>query len=261
MDEIPQKPEHKPEVTWGPITSVLVSIGVFFAGQILGFLLFVAGLVVLNRSTFEVVINTLSSTNPGTIYQFFNVLAVVSVTLGLLYSFMRHRGASFRSLGLRNFKWWDILLAAVTYAAYFVLFLIIATVIKGLLPGVDFDQEQKLGFSTAVSGLSLLPIFLSLVILPPLVEEILCRGFLYTGLRTRLSPLVATIITSALFAAAHLQWGGDAPLLWVAAIDTFILSVALCYLRERTGRLWAPIFLHGIKNFIAFAVLFIFKLA
>lgn len=261
MDEIPLKPEHKPEVNWGPITAVLVSIGIFFAGQILGFLLFVAGLVVLNRSTFEVVINTLSSTNPGTIYQFFNVLAVMSVTTGLLYGFIRHRGANFRSLGLRNFKWWDMPLAATTYAAYLILFLLIAAVLKVLLPGVDFDQEQKLGFSTAVSGLSLIPIFVSLVILPPLIEEILCRGFLYTGLRTRLSPAIATIITSILFAAAHLQWGGNAPLLWVAAIDTFILSVALCFLRERTGRLWAPVLLHGIKNFIAFAVLFIFKLA
>jgi len=130
---------------------------------------------------------------------------------------------------------------------------------KALFPSLNFEQEQEIGFSTAVSGLTLVPIFISLVVLPPVVEEILARGFLYTGLRTKLKPILATLITSVLFAVAHLQWGEGAPLLWVAAIDTFVLSMVLCYLRETTGRLAAPIMLHAIKNGIAFAALFIFK--
>jgi membrane protease YdiL (CAAX protease family) len=85
------------------------------------------------------------------------------------------------------------------------------------------------------------------------------RGFLFTSLlkpaavhlRRDLSPVV-------LFAAAHLQIGSGAPLLWTAAIDTFILSLVLCYLRYKTGSLWPGIFLHMLKNLLAFLVIFVF---
>jgi membrane protease YdiL (CAAX protease family) len=63
-----------------------------------------------------------------------------------------------------------------------------------------------------------------------------------------------------LFAAAHLQWGSGAPLLWVAAIDTFVLSMVLSTLREKTGSLWSAIGLHAIKNGVAFTLLFVLRL-
>ena len=39
-------------------------------------------------------------------------------------------------------------------------------------------------------------------------------------------------------------------------IDTFILSLTLIWLREKTGRLYASMGLHGLKNFIAFIQLY-----
>jgi len=83
------------------------------------------------------------------------------------------------------------------------------------------------------------------------------RGFVYTGLRTKLQPVGSALITSAVFASLHLEFGNGAPLLWVAAIDTFILSLVLCYLREKTGSLWPGICLHALKNFVAFATLYL----
>ncbi|MGH7237402.1 MAG: CPBP family glutamic-type intramembrane protease [Candidatus Saccharimonadales bacterium] len=44
----------------------------------------------------------------------------------------------------------------------------------------------------------------------------------------------------------------------MAGVDTFILSTVLCYLREKTGRLYAGIGVHALKNFVAFAALFLF---
>jgi membrane protease YdiL (CAAX protease family) len=73
--------------------------------------------------------------------------------------------------------------------------------------------------------------------LPPLGEEILVRGYLFSGLRMVWRFLPAVIVTSLLFGAAHLEFGGGGPLVWAAAIDTFILSVVLCFLRERSGAL------------------------
>jgi membrane protease YdiL (CAAX protease family) len=100
--------------------------------------------------------------------------------------------------------------------------------------------------------------FVALVVIAPVAEEALMRGFLFGALRRRLPFIWSTLITSAMFASLHLAGGeqGAGPL-WVAAIDTFTLSLALCYLREKTGRLWAGIGLHMLKNGIAFVALFI----
>ena len=70
--------------------------------------------------------------------------------------------------------------------------------------------------------------------------------------------IVAALITSIIFATAHLEFGEGAPLLWVAAIDTFVLSLALVYVRERTGRLWGSMGVHALKNTVAFVSIYIF---
>ena len=87
--------------------------------------------------------------------------------------------------------------------------------------------------------------------LPPIGEETLMRGYLYSGLRSRLHFWPALLITSLLFGVAHLSTGVSGPL-WAAAVDTFILSAVLVYLREKTGALYAPIMLHGLNNLVAF---------
>jgi membrane protease YdiL (CAAX protease family) len=132
---------------------------------------------------------------------------------------------------------------------------VILSVAKALVPSLNLEQKQELGFDMATTGKNLLPIFVSLVILPPVVEEIVTRGFLYTNLRSRVAIVPAAIITSILFAAAHLGEASDG-LLWVAAIDTFVLSMVMCHLREKTGSLWPSMGVHFIKNGLAFFVLF-----
>jgi membrane protease YdiL (CAAX protease family) len=96
------------------------------------------------------------------------------------------------------------------------------------------------------------------VVLPPVVEETVFRGFLFTGIRNRLKPVAAALITSLLFAVPHLlESGQSGSLLWVAGIDTFTLSLVLCYLRHKTDSLWPGIFLHALKNGIAFVALYV----
>jgi membrane protease YdiL (CAAX protease family) len=67
----------------------------------------------------------------------------------------------------------------------------------------------------------------------------------------------AALLTSALFAVPHLL-EGNGSLLWIGGMDTFVLSLALCYLREKTGSLWAPVALHMLKNGVAYLALFVF---
>jgi membrane protease YdiL (CAAX protease family) len=66
----------------------------------------------------------------------------------------------------------------------------------------------------------------------------------------------AVLVTSLFFGAAHLELGTGGPIVWAAAIDTFLLSVVLCFLRERTGALYAGMAVHMVNNLIAFGIHF-----
>lgn len=123
---------------------------------------------------------------------------------------------------------------------------------------IDTNQEQDIGFTDVPEG-QLWFVFVSLVIVPPITEELIFRGFLYTRFRKYYSVVTSAIVISILFSVAHLQLGnGDAPL-WTAAIDTFMLSLILLWLREKTGSIIPGIGLHALKNGLAFTVLFLLK--
>lgn len=189
--------------------------------------------------------------------KFATIVLVGFFTIYLLSLYLKAKKSSFKSIGLLKPKLSDFGNALVALGVYYVLFVIVTSVVYSLFPSFDINQKQEIGFSTDVRAVLLPLVFVSLVVVPAVSEEILCRGFLYSGLRTKLPKIIAAIITSVLFAAAHLQWGSGNALLWIAAVDTFILSLVLVYLREKTGSLTSPILLHGFKNSLAFVVLFI----
>ncbi len=190
--------------------------------------------------------------------QFGYTLLAYGILAGSLLGFVRWRGVSLATLGLKRPKWRHVLSGAAVWPLYFAAYFVLVTVVSILVPSLNISQKQQIGFS-ATSGFGpLLLTYVSLAVIPPLVEETVMRGFLYTSLRNKLSLVLAALITSVLFAAGHLQFGSGAPLLWIAAIDTFILSLFLVYLREKTGNLWASITLHALKNTIAFMSIFIF---
>lgn len=113
---------------------------------------------------------------------------------------------------------------------------------------INLDQAQNIGYSNP-DALGLVLIFAALVCLTPLTEELLFRGFLFTPFRRAFGFWGGAVIVSVLFALAHGQVN--------VGVDVFVLSMFLCYLREKTGSLWPGILLHATKNLVAFAVLFI----
>jgi uncharacterized protein len=242
-------------VTWGPIAAVIVTLLVFFGGQIMGSILAFIYPLFRGQTTKEA-IAWMTDAVTG---QFVLITMVEGMTLFLLMLFLAWRKSSFRALGLVRFKWKDILYALAGYGCYFVIYASAYFILKAIAPGVAENQDQQVGFDAAKHGFDLVLVFISLAVLPPITEEIITRGFLYTGLKTKLPKLAAALIASVLFATAHLQFGNGKPLLWIVALDTFILSLVLIYLREKTGSLWASILLHGLKNSVAFLVLFVFK--
>lgn len=162
-----------------------------------------------------------------------------------------------QDIGLKWPKLWHIAVGLAAVVPYYAAYIMLVMGLKAFIPALNIDQKQEIGFNTVHGGISLLMTFVSLVVIPPIVEEVAMRGFLYTGLRKWLPRIVAALAVSALFGAAHLMEGGAAGPLWIGAIDTFTLSLVLVSLREMTGNLWAGISLHAAKNGIAFILLYL----
>jgi membrane protease YdiL (CAAX protease family) len=239
-------------VFWRPITTVLMVISVFFFAQIIASVLIAIYPALKGWGAEQTKMWLQTSTSQ------FLLIAFIESSIVLLVWFLLHvKKIKLKVIGLKKPKPLDIAYAMIGFMAYFMIYVALAAFVAKLFPHIDFGQKQQIGFEAAKHSKDLVLVFLSLVVLPPVVEEILCRGFLYTGLRTKYSVWKAGLITSFLFGLAHLQIGSGAPLLWVAAIDTFTLSLVLVYLREKTGGLGAPILLHMLKNSVAFYVLFV----
>lgn len=234
-----------------PLTTVIIVVSIYFAAQVIAGIL-ISILPMIKHLNADQADAWLQSSAWGT---FVFVLLIEVATLLLIYYFLKVRRLKFSFLGLNKPKYKYLLYAVIGFVAYFIIYIVGLIIAKAFFPGLDLEQKQELGFDTATQGWDLLPILISLVVIPPLAEEIVARGFLFGGLRTRLNFIVAAVITSALFALAHLGEASNG-LLWVAAIDTFILSLVLCYFREKTGSLWPSIYIHMLKNGLAFIILF-----
>lgn len=244
------------ERPWGPLTAVFVGLVIFFAAQLLVAPILVS--VVLFAKGWS--IHRIESWLTGAVMgQFvFLLVAELAVILGVFW-FMRLRHVPLRRIGWTRPRLQHISVAAIGFVAYFGAYIVVAMLVSKFAPGINLDQKQQIGFDNVTTTIDLVLTGISLVVLPPLAEETLFRGFILTGIRQRFRIWPAAIITSVIFAVGHLEFGSGAPLLWVAAIDTFVLSMVLCYVREKTSSLWPGILIHAAKNALAFSVLFLFR--
>jgi membrane protease YdiL (CAAX protease family) len=248
-----RKKSEDAKFAWTPLEAIAITLLIFFGGQLIaGFLAYVAA--ILSGKSDIAAANWLSEDALG---QFLFIILNAIISVILLLAFLKRRSSSLKTIGFkRRPQWKDIAYAVLALIAYFAAYIAIVTLVKNIIPALDIEQEQKVGFES-ISRDQLPIVFISLVLIPPFLEETLVRGFLYTGLKKGMHRFGAVFITSILFAVAHLQFGSGAPLLWIAAIDTFVLSLFLIYLKDKTDSLWAPILLHMLKNFIAFMALFV----
>lgn len=103
----------------------------------------------------------------------------------------------------------------------------------------------------SVSSVWLLVI--AMVIVAPMYEELIFRGILWSAIAEQFSSqhskrrgvVIASIITSLIFATIHLQYG-------LYEISTImVLALIFCYARIKSGSLLLPMLLHIINNGVA----------
>ena len=86
--------------------------------------------------------------------------------------------------------------------------------------------------------------YLGAVVFAPVVEEILCRGFLFLGLRKRLGTAPALLLSSLLFALLHVQYD------LFGLLSVFLFGVICALLAWRTNSILPGIILHAIYNLL-----------
>lgn len=114
------------------------------------------------------------------------------------------------------------------------------------MTGNDGRQEVVKAFTEAQSPVLLVLLSAMAVVVAPLTEEVLFRGYLYPVAKRFVGRLPAILFGSLIFAVAH----NNA----MALIPLFTLGVLLTLAYEFTGSLWAPISIHVLFNGLTVAV-------
>jgi membrane protease YdiL (CAAX protease family) len=163
----------------GPWSSVLMTLAIYFGTQIAALALFL-----WYAQSRHLDFNTWM--DQSTVAQFSYLLVVQALTLLVLWRYLQSRGVTPAEIGLKKPSIGNLLYAVPIYGLYFLILIAAMAFVERFVPAINVNQDQQIGFQHAKSTGALAFVFVSLVILPPLVEEIMVRGFLYSGLRKRL---------------------------------------------------------------------------
>jgi membrane protease YdiL (CAAX protease family) len=197
----------------------------------------------------RVPISSLNETVLTTVLAAFIYVITIGLVIGLPW-IIKKRRVTAEEIGLQRLPLWrDILMAPAGLVVYLVISAVFMLAVTAIFPAFDPNQHQDTGFSSITEQYQLILAFITLVVIAPVAEEVLFRGYLFGKLRKIVPVWLAIVVTSILFAAIHGAWN--------LAIDTFALSVVLCLLRISTGSIWASMLLHMAKNGIAFYILFV----
>jgi membrane protease YdiL (CAAX protease family) len=89
----------------------------------------------------------------------------------------------------------------------------------------------------------ILPLLITPIVVAPVTEELLFRGFLHRSWASSWLGVSGTIVsTSALWAAMHMQYG------LVGHLQIFLFGLILGWVRQRSGTTGLTIVLHALYN-------------
>lgn len=154
-------------------------------------------------------------------------------------------------------SWMDIGLAPAGFVIYLIASGLVMYAVAQLVPGFNVAERQEIGFQDLSRQYEYILAFITLVVVAPIAEEAIFRGYLYGKLRKTVPIWAAILVTSLLFGLLHMKWDGGLIAGINVGLDVFILSIVMCGLRDVTGSIWAGVILHMMKNGLAYYLLFI----
>ena len=183
---------------------------------------------------------------PSIIYGSYIVVALELIYILPVVIILAVRRADFKLLGYRRFK-----AGVMGIGCGLVVGTYLITIVNNaifVMLGVKTQAEEMSHIMAAISSPGWL--IIAGVIVAPIVEESLFRGFLFAGFRQRYGFQTAALLSSALFAIAHHQLA--------ALIPTFVLGYIFSHLYQKSNSIFPGMILHFLVN--AFGIITIFIL-
>ena len=179
-------------------------------------------------------------------------ITLYAVLLTLLLSFLAARKLSpVQIFGLAPRHWLGVLaLAVVGFAATYPAVLVVEQLTSALGPSASDGDEMVQYLSGPLSPLNKATAIALAVLVAPLTEEFIFRGFFYGVLKRHFGQLAGMAASAAFFAAVHQN---------IPAIPAlFVLAVGFTLAYELTGSLWAPVLMHALFNGVSVVVILFF---
>jgi membrane protease YdiL (CAAX protease family) len=179
---------------------------------------------------------------------FIEVLFDAIAGLGLVWFYLRRYKVGWKAVGWRGFNPWR---AIGTFAAILVIFLVgvslLLALVSFLIPSFNANQTQTNDFTGTVAQQHRLISIFALVIIPPIIEETVFRGFIFPAFAKKWGTWAGAIASSVLFGFAHLQAN--------VSVYTFFLGLLLCFMYVRLKSVYPGMALHMLNNYLALMAL------
>lgn len=231
----------------GTLVLVIGMVVTFFISQLIG--VYIAGKLVLPATKNATMGDIFFfGSNDGTVVSISIMIGCLLLVVISAFLIRVRGGNIWQYLALKPFSW----AIGIGMLGLLLIFMIGSQALTYLLnesPLVFVDPLYQ-----SVSSVWLL-IFV-MVIVAPIYEELIFRGLLWSAIAEQFSDapntkhrgvIVASLVTSLIFTAIHLQYG-------IYEISTIVvLALIFCYARIKSGSLLLPMLLHIINNGAAMA--------
>ena len=199
------------KANWSFLITIVVYVGVIFLLAI--FVPFLAGDLVLNNLICEVVL-------------LLPILLFILASKDKLLTFFPFHKIKFTSI---------LMIALFTFLSFPFLSLLNVTSQLWVENEVAAAMEEL-----QIAQMPFLLVYLSIGIIAPVFEEVICRGAYYGSYRKSGSAFKAMLLSALLFALFHMNIN--------QATYAFAMGIMAVLLVEATGSLWSSILYHGFIN-------------
>ena len=226
--------------------TVLIQFVVSFAHCVISGVIFTAQYPDLFSRNPEAVLSNFfyeyAESPQGTVLLISNAIALLLIWL----FFVIRRRKFTQEVELVKTRWTNLATAVVygfgmCFSVSFVTWLLVE-----ILPISQATIDAHLAAAALVDSDYTITGILSTVVIAPIAEEVFLRGLAYTRLRRAMPPILAAVLSSLAFGLLH----GD--IIWF--MSAFGSGLAMAWIFQRTGSLWASILVHMTNNALAMLV-------
>lgn len=168
-----------------------------------------------------------------------SAMVTLFVIFAMIWLLIKINKANFGEfMAIRPFRWRYLFI-------FSILLFLLNLIIDGVTTWLDREPMQFMD-ALILTANPLWLLILAVIVIVPIYEELIFRGFMWSGLvGTKLGVWGTAILTSVVFAVIHVQYG------WVELLGIFALAMLFSYARLLSGSLLLPIILHIFNNGLA----------